>query len=110
MPLALRRQGFPALIAATVQDLATIFGGHARPEPVAALTNKVAGLESTFHINAPAVGDSSLCPRLEFRTRVIGAKNPDVNSRRAENETFLKEIQCKLKHSYTSVQGRVRPL
>jgi hypothetical protein len=56
MPLALSRQGFPALIAATVQDFATIFGGHARTETVAAFANKVARLKSTFHIIAPARG------------------------------------------------------
>jgi len=65
--LALRRNFFPALIPATVQDFAAIFGGHARTETVAAFTNKVARLEGTFHINAPAVGESNNRPRLKFR-------------------------------------------
>jgi len=66
-PLALCRQRFPALIPATVQDFAAVFGGHARTETVAAFANKVARLESAFHLNAPTVGESSHRPRLEFR-------------------------------------------
>ena len=109
-PLALCRKFFPALIPATVQDFAAIFCGHARTETVAAFANKVARLESTFHIIAPAKGDSSIRPRLEFRIGLIGAKNREVNSLTLKNETFLRANLRKLKHNYTGVQGRVRPL
>lgn len=45
----LSREDFSALGAATGQHLAAILGGHARTEPVTALTDKLARLVRTFH-------------------------------------------------------------
>lgn len=43
-------EAFPALSAATSQDLLASNGGFASPESMAALANKTAGLKSTFHV------------------------------------------------------------
>jgi hypothetical protein len=45
---ALSRKTLATALAASRQDKATTFGGHTRTETVAALANKLGGLESTL--------------------------------------------------------------
>lgn len=46
-------QLFATLRTAAIEDDTASFGGHPGTEPVAALANKIARLESTFHQSTP---------------------------------------------------------